>query len=112
MDYLNVGLIVLSIGIGYFWGVRRTINKFESGELYIEWEDNEEYYDEEDEPIGDNDILSYIEVHDDVFYMYDEKHTYLSHGDTIELLQDRLRDRFPNKRFAITHDNLEKTGII
>lgn len=112
MDYLTVGLIVLSIGIGYFWGVRRTIKQFESGELYVEWEDDEEYYDEEGKPIGDKDILSYLEVHDNVFFMYDAKHNYLSHGDTIEALQDKLRDRFPNKRFAITQDDLEKAGII
>ena len=111
MDYLVVGLGVLLFGIGYFLGIRRTIQKFESGELYIEWEDNEEYYDEDD-PIGKEDVLSYLEVHDDIIFMYDSKHNYLSHGNTIESLQDRLTERFPNKRFAITHDNLKDAGII
>jgi hypothetical protein len=112
MDYLVVGLGVLLFIIGYFLGIRRTIQKFESGELYIEWEDDEEYYDEEDEPIGKEDILSYLEVHDDIIFMYDSKHNYLSHGNTIESLQDRLIERFPNKRFAITDENLKEIGLI
>ena len=111
MDYLAVGLSIVLFIIGYILGIRRTIHKFESGELYVEWED-EEYYDEEDQPIGNEDILSYLEVHEDTIFMYDSKHNYLSHGDTIESLQDRLRDRFPNKRFAITQENIEEIGII
>ena len=71
-----------------------------------------EYIDEDDEPIA-NDILAYLEIHDDIIFMYKlQDHAYLSHGTTIDALQDRLSDRFPDKRFAITSDTLDETGIL
>jgi len=111
MDYLTLILVLVTGGIGYWYGVRRTINKFQTGQLYIEY-DEDEYIDEDDEPIA-NDILAYLEIHDDIIFMYKlSDHGYLSHGKSIDSLQDRLSDRFPNKRFAITSDNLDETGIL
>ena len=112
MDYLTLILVLLTGGIGYWYGARRTINKFQTGQLYIEYDENDEYIDEDDQPIA-NDILAYLEIHDDIIFMYKlQDHAYLSHGTTIDALQDRLEDRFPDKRFAITSDNLDETGIL
>jgi len=111
MDYLTLILALLTGGIGYWYGVRRTISKFENGELFLEY-DEDEYIDEDDQPIID-DILAYLEVHDNIIFMYKLKDSsYLSHGVDIVSLQDRLSDRFPNKRFAITAENLDETGIL
>jgi hypothetical protein len=109
MDYLTLILVLLNGGIGYWYGVRRTISKFQNGELYIEY-DEDEYIDEDNQIIV-NDILAYLEVHDNIIYMYKLKdNTYLSHGTSIESLQDKLLDRFPNKTFAIALDDEE--GIL
>jgi RNA binding exosome subunit len=54
-----------------------------------------------------------IEKHNGVFYVYNlDTKEFMAQGSTKDEVEDALRARFPEKRFACKHETLEAMGFI
>lgn len=54
-----------------------------------------------------------IEKHDGHYYVYNEKdNSFMAQGDSKEALEKMLHDKYPEKKFAATEENLIEVGFI
>lgn len=68
----------------------------------------QELNDEQAEVVDSNKIRITVEKHDGCFYIYDRSGTYLSHGETFDVVEAILKEKFPGKLFAASEEDLAK----
>lgn len=103
IPYIVVASIVFALGTLYGWGLRerhatRTLERFL--EQAKEEQESEEL------------IHIVIEKHNDVFYVYErENRTFMAQGSTREELEENLKKRYPDQRFACPEKILKEVGF-
>lgn len=106
IPYIVVASIVFSLGTLYGWHLRerhatRTLERF--------------LQEAKAEEVEQPDDLTHIviEKHNDVFYVYDkENNTFMAQGSSKEELEDNLKKRYPDKRFACPEKILKEVGFM
>ena len=97
--------------VGYILGVKRTIKKFEDGDLILEPLEEIKYYNSETgEEISLGEHVSIdIETHDEHIFVYNnETGKYMAHGKTNEEIQSLLVERFPGITFSISQKTIDR----
>ena len=108
---MDILIFICLFCVGYILGVKRTIKKFESGELILEPLEEIKYYNTEtgEEIFLDKHISVDIETHDEHIFVYNtETGKYMAHGKTNEEIQTLLVERFPGITFSISQKTIDR----
>lgn len=105
IPYIVVASIVFFLGTLYGWHLRerhatRTLERF-LREAKVEESEQEDL------------THIVIEKHNDVFYVYErENNTFMAQGSTREELEENLKKRYPDQRFACPEKILREVGFL
>lgn len=111
---MDILVFCLLFVVGYIIGVKRTIRKFEDGDLILEPIEELKFFNPEtgEEIFPDNHILIDIETHDDHIFVYNnDTGKYMAHGKTHEEVETKLKERFPDITFGISPETQERFDI-
>jgi len=99
-EYLQIVLFVIIFFLGWWgreWSAKRQVDAM-----------LKEIAEEETAVVDGNKIRITVEKHDGCFYIYDRSGTYLSHGESFDIVEAILKEKFPGKLFAASEEDLAK----